>query len=374
MKWFYTVGAIAAVTVLFFLLRPEAVIQVSLHTVETGVVEQTVANTRAGTIKACRRSRLSMPVGGQVEKLLVAEGDRVQKGQLLITLWNADRQARLDQSQATHIATVKKQDQMCLKAEHDRRDVDRVRQLFVKKLTSEDHLDHVNTQAETSTVACEAAEAETRVAAANIRVQRASLEQTRLTAPFAGVIAKITGELGEYVTPSPPGVPTPPAVDLMDVSCLYVTAPIDEVDAAALKLGLDARITLDAYRGQVFAGRVRRIAPYVEDYEKQARTVEVEVTFNKPPLNLLLVGYSSDIEIVVNSHEDVVRIPTESVLEDNRVWGVIDGRLRKLPFEEGLRNWTFTEAVSGVGEGMLVVTSLDAQGLVEGAAVSAGSQ
>ena len=56
-------------------------------------------------------------------------------------------------------------------------------------------------------------------------------DRTELRAPFDGTVAEINGELGEVVTPSPIGVATLPAVDLMDISCLYVSAPIDEVDA-----------------------------------------------------------------------------------------------------------------------------------------------
>ena len=89
--------------------------------------------------------------------------------------------------------------------------------------------------------------------------QRALLDQATLRAPFAGIVAQINGEVGEFVTPSPPGIPTPPAVDLIDDSCLYVEAPIDEVDAARVKSGMPVRISLDAFRGQSFAGTVTRI-------------------------------------------------------------------------------------------------------------------
>ena len=78
------------------------------------------------------------------------------------------------------------------------------------------------------------------------RVQRG---RTVLVAPFDGTVAKIVGEVGEYSTPSPPGVPTPPAIDLIDESCLYVTAPMDEVDAPKMRAGQPVRITLDALPG-----------------------------------------------------------------------------------------------------------------------------
>ena len=94
--------------------------------------------------------------------------------------------------------------------------------------------------------ACQAARDEAKVAQANLDINNVLLEETFLRAPFAGIVAEINGEIGEYVTPSPPGVATPPAVDLIDYSCLYVTAPIDEVDAGELHPGLPARVSLDA--------------------------------------------------------------------------------------------------------------------------------
>lgn len=86
---------------LFYLLsRPEPVV-VSIVSVELGTVEQTVANTRAGTVKACQRSRLSLPIGGQIAQLFVKEGDHVEAGQLLMSLWNEDRAAQVAVSQAS---------------------------------------------------------------------------------------------------------------------------------------------------------------------------------------------------------------------------------------------------------------------------------
>ncbi|PIQ40119.1 MAG: efflux transporter periplasmic adaptor subunit, partial [Thalassolituus sp. CG17_big_fil_post_rev_8_21_14_2_50_53_8] len=89
-------------------------------------------------------------------------------------------------------------------------------------------------------------EAQVQNAKASVAVQQARLAQTQLRAPFAGIVAEVNGEVGEYATPSPPGVATPPAIDLIDERCLYVRAPIDEVDASVIRVGMDARVTLDA--------------------------------------------------------------------------------------------------------------------------------
>ena len=186
-----------------------------------------------------------------------------------------------------------------------------------------------------------------------------------------GVVADISGELGEYATPSPPGIPTLPAIDLIDDSCMYVSAPIDEVDASRLKVGLRSRITLDAIKGRTFGGKVRRIAPYVLDLEKQARTVEVEVEFDKlSEESNLLVGYSADVEIIYDAHSNVLRIPTQTLMEGNRVllYGN-NGVLEERKVSIGLSNWEHAEVLSGLVEGDQIVSSLDRPGVKAGAHV-----
>jgi HlyD family secretion protein len=202
-------------------------------------------------------------------------------------------------------------------------------------------------------------------------VAQAGLARMVLRAPFDGVVADISGELGEYSTPSPPGIPTLPAIDLIDDSCMFVSAPIDEVDAAKLNIGQRSRITLDAMKGKVFDGRVKRIAPYVLDLEKQARTVEVEVEFLEPPKGeSLLVGYSADVEIIYDQRKDVVRVPTQTMLEGNRVlfYGS-DGILEERKLTTGLANWEYAEVIAGLHQGDQVVSSLDRAGVKAGVSV-----
>jgi HlyD family secretion protein len=98
----------------------------------------------------------------------------------------------------------------------------------------------------------------------------------------------------------------------VDTSCIYVTAPIDEVDAPRIREGMPARVSLDAFRDRTFAARVRRVAPYVMDVEKQARTVEVEAELQDIQMATLLPGYSADIEVILQEQPDALRIPTRA--------------------------------------------------------------
>ena len=352
--------------------RPE-VITVRLTEVQKGVVEATVANTRAGTINACQRSRLSLSVGGQVSELRVNDGDHVKAGQVLLKLWNKDKQALLETARA-HLAESKHlKKEVCYAAALDERESQRQKTLASRKLSSAEALDSAETKARISKLHCEGAAFTIQENEAQLRLQETLYEQTILVAPFDGIVAEINGEIGEYVTPSPPGVATPPAVDLIADDCLYVRAPIDEVDASVIKPEMPVRITLDAFRGKSFDGNVKRIAPYVRDYEKQARTVDVDVYFEQIPKEIeLLIGYSADIEVILDQQNDRLRIPTEAVLDGDRVlrFNPTTSALEEVTFTPGISNWVYTEVVSGLNDGDQILLSLDAEGAVDGALVS----
>ena len=141
--------------------------------------------------------------------------------------------------------------------------------------------------------------------------------------------------------------------------CHYITAPIDEVDAGDIKVGNPVVIRLDAFREQIFSGTVKRIAPYVQDFAKQARTVDVDVTFNKQPLPKLLTGYSADIEIVLEKHKNVLYIPTDIIIDNQFVFIVNqNNRIEKRTVTLGLSNWQQTEVLLGLSnKNKLVSTS-----------------
>jgi len=365
---FLVIGSVGTVAWWYF-SRPQPV-AVRVQAAERGPVEQIVANTRAGTVKACRRARLAPGTGGQIATLKVREGDRVKAGDLLLELWNLDLEAQVTLMEREAEAARASAQAVCLNADNAQREADRQVKLSKRRLASEEAVDRANTAAQAGRADCEAAHASARVQAARLGVAQANLEKTRLTAPFDGVVAEISGELNEYVTPSPPGIPTPPAVDLIDDACYYISAPIDEVDAPQVRIGFEARVSLDAFGKRSFRGTVRRIAPYVLDLEKQARTVEVEVEIEEGPGDApLLAGYSADVEIVVERRDQVLRVPTAAVRAGGGVL-VLDrttGLLQAREIETGLSNWEQTQVTSGLAAGEQVVLSLDQDGVEDGA-------
>ncbi len=362
--------AVVAVVIYVAMGREQDSIAVSAVYPEIRTVEQTVSNTRAGTIDACRRSKMSPAMGGQIASLQVKEGDLVQKDQVLIELWNKESKARLKESKARVQAAERSAQQVCILTDRAQREAKRKTELLQRGLASEEVTETAVSNAESQSAACDAALTQVEVYQASVEVIEASLERTMLIAPFDGVVAEIEGELGEYVTPSPVGVATKPTVDLIDSSCIYISAPIDEIDAPEVVSGMTARISMDAFGDQEFPATVRRVAPYVLDLEKQARTVEIEAIFDNPN-QTLLPGYSADIEVIIDRVENVLSIPTQLIMRDNYVY-VIDPEtmtLTKEQIEIGIGNWQYTEVTNGLSKDDQVVLSVDREGVKAGIVV-----
>ncbi|MCK5003244.1 MAG: efflux RND transporter periplasmic adaptor subunit, partial [Gammaproteobacteria bacterium] len=328
--------------------------KVLVEAVEMGSIEETVANTRAGTVKACRRAQMAPAMGGQIASLPVKEGDSVKQGDILLALWNDDLQAEVGLARSEAKAAQARADSVCVQADISEKNAKRKTDLRKTHAISEELVDQAVATAKSQRADCIASRTSATVSAERIGVAEALLERTLLKAPFDGIIVEMNGEISEYVTPSPPGIPTLPAIDMVDRSCFYVVAPIDEVDAPKIQPDMQARISLDAFKDRHFPATVRRVADYVLDREKQARTVDIEVIFENPEDMLdMLPGYSADAEIILKTRDNVLRVPTETIIDKQQlyVFNSDDQLLELRDVKTGLSNWDHTEIISGVEQG-----------------------
>ncbi len=361
---------LAVLLVLKATLFAPAPVPVRAVIVERGRVGQTVTNSRAGTVKARRRAKLSPEIGGRVDALPHPEGASVRRGDVLLRLDDSLYRARLQVAQGELAAAAAQREQACLGSERAGRELARAERLAPDGIVSTDILDQVASAAQTSEAACKAAAAGVERGRSAVELTRAELAKTVLTAPFDGVIAELAIQVGEWTTPSPPGLPIPSVIDLIDGSSIYVSAPMDEVDSARIRAGQAARVTVDSHPGKSSPGRVLRVAPYVLDLEAQNRTVEIEVEITDAAFaRSLLPGTSTDVEVILGEREDVLRIPTPSLMEGGKVLVVQEGRLAERVVTTGVRNWDFVEIQSALVAGERVVTSLDRPEVKAGARV-----
>ena len=295
-------------------------------------------------------------------------GAHVEAGDLLLRVDDALQRARLALAEDEAKASLAQRDQACLAAERAGRERERTARLADQGIVSTDLLDGVDSQARAAEASCRAAAAAAERAASAIALAKAELEKTVLRAPFDGVVADVFIEEGEWTAPSPPALPIPPVLDLIDMREIYVSAPMDEVDSARIATGQPARVTVDSHRGQEFPARVTEVAPYVVDRLEQNRTVEIELELDDDALaRTLLPGTSADAEVILSAREGVLRVPTSALLEGGKVLLLEDDHLVERTLELGLRNWDFTEVTGGLDPGARVVVSLDRSEVVAGA-------
>jgi HlyD family secretion protein len=338
--------------------------------VERGIVEETITNTRAGTVKAHRRTRLSPESGGMALEIPFDEGQRVKQGDVLLRLDDRLQRAQLALAQRELDAARAREKQSCVQAQRAQQETARFERLFEERISPEDTLDAARAAADAARAACEASGSDVERAASAVRLTQVEVDRMVLRAPFSGIVAEISIELGEWTSPSPPALPIPPVIDLIDPTSIYVSAPMDEVDAARLHPGLRGRVTVDSHRGQEFWGSIVRVSPFVLDLEAQNRTVEIDVELDDQTLSATLKpGTSADVEIVLETHENTLRVPTGALFEGNQVLVVEDGKLAARTVEIGLKNWNWTEIASGLEQGDVLVTTLDRPEIKAGALV-----
>jgi HlyD family secretion protein len=354
-------GAVVLLGVaLRYTLFAEDPIEVRVEPVARGRVEATVTNSKAGTVEARRRSRIASEIGGRVVEVAHREGAHVAAGTVLIRLSPRSLAAQLDlATEGTRVAGAG-HEEACLRRDRAQRELARTVRLAENNVASEDRLDELQYRFDSARVECGGAQAELDRARAQQRSAETELEKTVIKAPFAGIIAEVNVEVGEWVTPSPPLLTSPAVIDLIDPTSIFVSAPMDEVDSGAIRPGLPAKLTVDSHPGKTFSGHVLRVAPYVLDEEAQNRTLEIEVAVDDPAIaESLLPGTSADAEVILDARDDVLRVPTSALMQNQRVLVLEGGELKERTIEVGLRNWQFVEVRSGLQGGEALVVVLD---------------
>ena len=355
------VAAIVALRMTVF--RPDAV-QVSVYRVDRGRVESTVVNSRAGTLRSRSRAGMSPGIAGLVAEVPAHKGEHVKRGQTLLRLDDTEHRAQVRLAERARDAARAEAERANLAAQQSKRDRVRAKSLVEQGLVSEQAFEEATTREQADEAARSATHEQSLQAEAALEAALAMLSKTVMQAPFTGVVLDVTTEVGEWISPSPPGVALPPVIDIIDLDSLYVEAPLDEADVARVRVGLPVRITMDAFRDRSFDGQLTYISSFVETRQEHNRTLPVEAVFNETELPAnVLPGLSADLEIIVDAKDGILRVPTSALLEGDRVLRVEGGKLASRTVQTGIRNWEWVEVTGGLDAGDAVVVSHDLPGV-----------
>jgi HlyD family secretion protein len=365
-RWLIALAILIAAIVLLrvTLFRPHP-LEVEVATVARGMVEDAVANSQAGTVKARYRARLGVERAGRIVAIPHREGSTVRRGAVMLQLDETSARYQLDLAQRDREAVKAAIESAAAAARLARQDYDRTQKLRSQNLVSDEQMDQVKSRLEAADAELATARARLARAESAVRIARDEIVHLEVLAPFDGSVTARTVEIGESV------VPGQTVLELTSPERLYVTAPIDEIDIGRLKTGLPARVTLDPYPGVAWRGVVTRVSAVVNDIKEQNRTLDVDVelapdsTHPEPK-----PGTSADVQIILDRRDGVLRVPTFAVAEGRRVLVVEHGKAVAREIRTGIKNWEWIEVKSGLAEGDRVITNLDREGLKAGVPVA----
>ena len=350
--WLRVVAALA-VGLRLTVLRP-ARVPVTVFRAATGRVEETVTNSKAGTVKSRRRAELSPEVGGRVRELPARKGARVRRGDVLMRIADADYRAQVDLQESALEAARSARVEACRTAEQPS-----ASSRATGALARADRLDR------SCSTSCRAGATRPRRRArrrgrGSARREagsrpRGSTSRRRCSArPSTASSPSSTTEVGEWITPSPPGLPIPPVIELIDPASIYVSAPMDEVDVGTVAGGPAGR----ASRSTPIPGRssrpghagraLRARRPGAEPRPSRSRSSST----TPPSRATLLPGTSADVEVILERARrrapdpDAPRCSRATRARRRAAAGSSPRRS-----STGLRNWEFAEVRTGLAAG-----------------------
>ena len=305
--------------------------------------------TASGELEAIRRVNVSPKRQGLLDDLLVDEGDRVEKGQVVARMDRGDFQDRLDELQA--LARQAKADYQARASDYKRR-----QSLFASGVISAADRDDYRARYLSSKANFEAAQE---------RIQQRDIEGDELLirAPFSGVITERYAEPGSFVTPtttasSNAGATSSSIVELSQG--LEVTAKVPESDIGRIKIGQIANVRVDAFPDQSFAAEVRDIAPRAEK-TNNVISFEVELTLLDPP-PFLRIGMTADVSFQTGRTAESTLVPTVAIVTEDGKPGVLlvgkNDQPTFQPIELGSSGGSQSAILSGVKPGTRVFIDL----------------
>ncbi|MCA9240733.1 MAG: efflux RND transporter periplasmic adaptor subunit [Planctomycetales bacterium] len=359
LRWPLLLAAIAG-GVFFVRSRPTPV---EARKVERGPIVAEVMGT--GTLEARVRATISPKISGRLAEVLVDQGDRIEAGQLLARLDDDEWAQQVRVAEATleaarvsvgRFEAEQRQAQATFaQAESDYR---RTSDLVSRNAVTESELEKAREAyevAQAGVARAEAAllEAGQQVALANesLKYQQTRLADTRLLAPFDGLVIK------RYRDPGAIAVPGSPILDVISLDELWVSAWVDETQMGNLKPDLPARVVFRSQREKAFSGRVARLG---KQSDRETREFIVDVRVVELPDNWS-IGQRAEVFIEWDRSEDSVTVPEQLIARRNGqkgVWVAEQSIAQWRPIEVGLQGQGKVEVAEGLEPGELVVTPL----------------
>jgi len=314
----------------------------------------------SGSLVYAQQIQLRSQVTGRVAVVLVEEGQRVRKGQVLMRLDPEAFDADLASAGAgVRAAEIEIESRRSRVAELNRQ-LDRRRELHAKGLVGRESFEQLANETELAKISVRAAMQTLRQQQAQLDLARDRLERSVFTAPIDGLLVSVDVKPGETVIAGTVNIVGSDLMVLADPSVLLAELRVDEADIAQLQLGQAVNVFAAAYPQQALRGKVVHIGTSARQLGG-AQSLAFRVRVQLAPQNLSLhPGMSCRAEILTAQGEPSRNVPVAAIRRDKDgqfVWRVNgDQRVERVPVTLGMAN-DFSQAVDGaLKQGERVVT------------------
>jgi RND family efflux transporter MFP subunit len=287
---------------------PEVVSNVSLFTAQTTTVPDVVE--AVGTLRAAQTSQLAAQMMGNIVDIRVHEGDRVQRGQVLAVIDEAQPRAALDRAMAGDLAA---QQEMSA-AESDFALADstfkRYQALYEKKSVSPQEFDEIKARFQATQARREMARAGQAQAKAALEQAKTALSYTRILAPFDGIVTERKADVGTLASPGMP------IFTVEDLRRYRLEATVNETDLRYVRRGEQVPVVVDAVGDREFPGKVVEIVP-AADSASRSFLVKLEIPAD-PALRSGLFGRAH----FARGQRSALMIPRTCLVERGQLQGI----------------------------------------------------
>jgi RND family efflux transporter MFP subunit len=362
LKMIVLVGLVVG-AIYWFRFSPVAVTE---HRVQVGPIVAEVMGT--GTLEARLKSTISPKIAGRIEQILVDQGDRIKAGQLLFSLDDAElqqqveiAQAALSSSQAALRRLEADQVQAAAVLEQAEKNHLRRKRLQAQQAVSTEDYDKATEAldiAKAGTARAEAAllEGQKQLVAAEktLAYHEARRADTRILAPFDGLIVKRHRDPGDIV------VPGSPTLALIATDEIWITAWVDETEMARLRVGQPARVIFRSEPDRHYQGQVARLG---READRETREFVVDVRLLKLPQNWA-VGQRAEVYVETERKTSAVLVPAMAIQWRNDTPGIYckeNDRARWRVLKLGIQSGDMVEVAQGLQPDDIVVVARDSK-------------
>ncbi len=315
-----------------------------------------VSVSASGVIEPNFQVEVKSKASGEILQFDFEPGDRVSRGQTLLTLDQRTerRNLALQQADLARVMSELKSAKASLLEKELK--LKRTRKLFEKSLVSDQELDSAVAAREIALARI--GEIEALIAKAKLAVENASerLDETVIVSPIDGVIVEKTVERGQIISSGISSVTGGSKLCVIaDLDRLFIFALVDETDIGKVTVKQKALVTVDAYADKAFEGVAERIYPSGET-SNNITVFKVKVEILDQEKSVLRPKMTANVDMILDTRPNALLVPEEAVVTPDDgsgsfVYAVQDGRLVKKEVKTGLSNGFEIEIIEGLREG-----------------------